>query len=229
MFWLILIFSLVSPAWSCPPGTFPIKKHPRTSYYRSDGTHVSASTVNTYCKPYRNLQKLKLIFEDKMPKEWPQKKEKFKKWLPKEKRKIIVLMNQLPSVLTEIGDLKILRAVESETPGNPATSSPFQKTITFYDLAMKGETKIILSHELAHLLYVSLTKSEQNEYWKASRWSSDSKNNLHVSKTDFSAPDGIFGPDEDFANDVELFISSPESFKNKFKANYDCISRLLGG
>ena len=62
----------------CPEGTYSVQGHPRHSYYRSNGTHVSATNVISYCRNYRNDGPLNPQFLTRKPRRWPQKKEIFK-------------------------------------------------------------------------------------------------------------------------------------------------------
>lgn len=63
----------------CPPGMYKVRSHPRSSYYRTDGVFVSNTVVEDYCKNYRNEGPHQLKFLEKMPKNYPLKKEHFKK------------------------------------------------------------------------------------------------------------------------------------------------------
>ena len=53
--------------------------------------------------------------------------------------------------------------------------------------------------------------------------------NLIVNRSNFPAIDGINGPDEDFANNVEYFIQDPEKFHKDYGPIADCLSLILGG
>jgi len=201
---LSIVYFNFSYALDCSPGQYQVREHPRTEYYRKDSTYVSEAQVKTYCKEYQNFQSLKLKFQEKMPRGWPHKKEKFIKWPTTEKKKITDTINNLPKVLNQAGELKILRADKSETPANPATSAPENKIIVIYDLIKEEDYQKVLAHELAHILYISLPEGEVRAYNRAASWK------------------------EDFANNVEHFLFDKDAQKVLNKKIYDCLKEILG-
>ena len=228
---LILYFFIISSAFAleCPEGKYYVNEHFRTDYYRTDGTYVSKADVSEYCKNYRNDGPLKIKFWEKIPKGWPFKNEIFKKCTPLEQKNIKNISYSLPKILTYVGKIKILCAKKSDAEDNPATSSPEGKIIVFYDSAFKMDIKRVLAHELAHFLYNSLSDNEKKLYWKTAKW--NSKNSKKIPQTDrviFSAPDGRFNPEEDFANNVEQFLIEPQKMKNDFFEISKYLELLLG-
>jgi len=223
---LLLIYSGI--AFTCPPGTYPVSEHPRTDYYRSDGTHYSAAEVSNSCRSFNNKGKINLKFEDEMPVRWPHKEEKFKKWNKKQKKWIKKRILSISKKLIDIGDVRVLRAKKSETEGNPSSSASEEKIIVLYDSAFQGNVDRILIHEFAHFAYNSLSDVEKESYWQSSGWEIDGSRKLSTSKKVFSAPDGIVDPDEDFANDVELFYSSPKKLKKIAPKSHQWIKIFLG-
>ena len=73
---------------TCPEGTYLVQEHPRQSYYKSDGTYVSSSTVSSYCRHYRDDEPLQEQFFSKKPNKWPHPQEKFHE-CSKEKQQIV--------------------------------------------------------------------------------------------------------------------------------------------
>jgi hypothetical protein len=206
LFLFSILHSSLSLAIDCPPNKYPVKAHTRTDYYRNDGTYVSATNVSESCREYGSLKPLKLHFEDKMPKGWPHKNEKFKAWNNKEKSDITAALDQLPAILTQIGELKIYRAIKSEIVDNPATSAPDSKIITIYDDISKHELKRVLAHELAHIYYAFMSKDEADAYHAIAQWKYDKENAKYVNeRTSFTAEDGKLSPDEDFSNNIEFY------------------------
>lgn len=118
----------------CPAGKYPVRSHLRTDYYRHDGTYLKEASVNKNCREYRSKKNLKIKFSIGVPKDWPHKKEKFRGWSDKEKNELTKALNELPAILTQIGELKVFRAFNSEATDNPATSAPLEKIITLYDI-----------------------------------------------------------------------------------------------
>lgn len=209
IFSFIILYASHSVAFDCPPNKYPVKAHPRTDYYRNDGIYVSGTNVSETCREYRVLKPLITKFSVKVPKGWPHKKEKFRSWTDKEKVNVSKALNEIPAILTEIGELKIYRAIKSEIPDNPATSAPEDKIITLYDSISKHELKRVLAHELAHIYYVSLSKEERESYYKAAQWEFDKSQKIYTTvRKSFSAEDGKINPEEDFSNNIEYFYFS---------------------
>lgn len=228
LFLISLTYLSVSSAVECPPGQYQVREHPRSDYNRNNGTHVSRSHVRTYCKEYQNFKPLVLKFQEKKPRGWPYKKEKFKKWTELEKKKIFATINELPKVLSHVGELNIFRAYNSETMQNPATSSPDNNIIVIYDSLKSNNYKKVLAHELAHILYASLPIVDARAYIHAASWKENIDGSFSSKRTDFSEEDGKLGPDEDFANNIEHFLFDKNAQKALNKEIYDCLEKILG-
>ncbi len=213
----------------CPKGTYQVRNHPRSAYYRSDETYVSATTVSAYCKQYRSFEPLEIQFENTKPTAWPYKKEIFKNWKKSEIKQLTEILNKLPDVLTHIGNLKIFRADKSIIADNPASSIPGKNIIVLYDSAIPSDTKRIIIHELAHILYENLSEEEKDTYNISSGWIKLKSRQIVTNRTTFSAPDGANSVDEDFANNIEYYFADSVKFKNDFRNIYDWINRYFGG
>lgn len=224
---LLFFLTLHVQAKTCPEGTYLVQGHPRQAHYRSDGTYVSEAVVSSYCRHYRNDGPLKEQFFIRMPKGWPHKSEKFKTCSNKKQKQISKILKSIPKILTDVGKLKIYCAKKSEMPKNPATSAPEVKAIVLYDSSFKMDTKRIIIHELAHLLWSRLSDKEIESYYKASNWI-DLENGIYVyNKTSFSEPDGKLNPEEDFSNNIEYYFSEPKYFKKSFPKINQWINRFL--
>jgi len=227
---MLLLFLLTlfnAQANSCPEGTYSIQNHPRQAYYKNDGTHVSSTTVSSYCRHYRDDGLLKEQFLLEKPKKWPHPKEKFKECL-KEKQKIVSkILKSIPKILTNIGKLEIYCAQKSEVSNNPATCAPEKKIIVLYDSSFNMNTKKIIIHELAHLLWSRLSDKEKQSYFDVSKWRKF--DNIYIyNRASFSAPDGKNGPEEDFANNIEYYFTKPINFKRGFPQIDSWIKKILG-
>lgn len=194
-----LLTTFYAQANSCPEGMHLVQGHPRSEYYRNDGVHVDATTVSSYCRHYRNDGPVKTEFSQKMPKDWPYKKEDFKKCSKEKQNKISKILSSLPKILTNVGKLQIYCPSKSSTPNNPATSAPDVKIIALYDSSFAMDTKRVIIHELAHLLWTRLSENEKGTYQKSSGWSSYLGIKI-ITRTKFSEEDGKHSPEEDFAN-----------------------------
>lgn len=156
-----LITTFYAQANTCPEGMYSVQGHPRSAYYRNDGTYVSSTTVSSYCRHYPNDGPVKEEFPQKMPKDWPYKKEVFKKCSKEKQNKISTILSSLPKILTNVGKLQIYCPSKSSTENNPATSAPDARIIALYDSSFAMDTKRVIIHELAHLLWSRLSDVEK--------------------------------------------------------------------
>ncbi len=227
----ITIISLLSRsifALECPEGQFLVSAHPRTSYYRTDGTFVNSSNVESYCRPYRFNKPLKLLFKNKIHENWPYQLEIFKEWSKSEKKEIKDVINNLPKSLRKLGEISIYRSVKSSFPNNPSTSGPDESIIVLYDGAKKYGYKKVLTHELAHILWAKLSSDDRDEYFLNAFW--DKKMGKYkTSRENFSEADGKFNPEEDFANNIEHILTNKKYKESIPKSIEDCILKILQG
>jgi hypothetical protein len=213
---LYLVFNTKVSALECPAGKYPVREHSRTEYYRHDGTFVSGTNINESCREYLSTKALVLNFQSNTPKRWPHKKEKFRNWTEKEKLELRKALSELPPILTQIGELKVYRALKSEINDNPATSAPDVKIITIYDEISKHELKRVLTHELAHIYYLLASKEEKLSYNSSAQWIYDYKKQVYYSlRKDFTAEDGKLNPEEDFANNIEFYFFDRKSLEKQ--------------
>lgn len=213
-------------AKTCSNGTYLVQKHPRQSYYRNDATHVSATTVSSYCRNYRDDEPLQPQFRTRFPKGWPHKKEQFKKCSKAKQQQISKILYSIPKILTDVGKLKIYCANRSYISNNPAASSPEAKIIVLYNSSFKMDTKRVIVHELAHILWSRLSNKEKSTYQDASNWSLVAGVYIY-NRTKFSEPDGKNGPEEDFANNIEHYFANPSKIKKEFPSIYTWIDTLI--
>lgn len=230
LIFITFLFFLSNPifALECPEGQYLVKPYIRTSYYRSDGTYVSSAQVEAYCREYTFSKPLVLKYLEKMPEGWPYKLELFKTWNSSEKKLLEKELSKVPKALRDQGEIKFLRAIRSTFPDNPSTSAPDESIIVFYDGAQKFGYKRVLAHELAHLLYSKLDKNALKSYYDSAGWKETSKNKFTTARTTFSEHDGVLGPEEDFANNIEHIVSD-KNFKNILDNKIiNCINSILG-
>jgi hypothetical protein len=215
-------------AGECPAGQYFVSAYNRDSYYRTDGTFVSAAKVEAHCRKYHFSSPLKLIFQSTMPDGWPNQLELFKSWTPAEKQEIQKAINSLPKMLRNLGEIKIYRAVKSSFPDNHSSSGPDVSIIVLYDSAKKFGYRRALAHEMAHILYSHLDKEEQDDYQGASEWRELALNVYSTPRKQFSEQDGALGPEEDFANNIEYLITNKKYSSVLNKRIIDYLGSLLG-
>ena len=215
-------------AGECPDGTYSVISHYRSDYTRQDGTYVSAANVKESCRPYTFLKPLKVTLKNEMPLNWPNKTEKFKRWTAKEKKELKLILNSLPNVLTQIGELKIFRASQSKWPENGATTAAEENIITLYDKAESYGLKKVLAHELSHILWKNLDRSNKEKYFSDADWVLNTKGEVINQRAVISEEDGRLSPEEDFANNVEHLITN-KNYKQKISpAIENCLKNILG-
>ena len=229
LFFLAFFISPLAHSIECPEGTYFVSEYYREAYHRNDGTYVSASNVNDYCRNYRGDGPLVPVFKSKMPSRWPHGKEIFRKCSDQEEKKIASILKAAPKTLNQIGQMQVFCAVKSDSEDNPASSAPSDKMIVLYDLAFKSDTTKIVIHELAHIFYDLLSIKERDSYWMASDWKSKKGQPPYTERTTFSADDGMMSPDEDFANNVEYYFSETQSFKIHFPKIFLWMESHIGG
>lgn len=224
---LIISFFYVNSlmAVDCRSGQYFVSAHHRDSYYRKDGKLVSAADVEAHCREYHFSSPLKVKFESKMPEGWPYQLDLFRPWTKGEKKEVQKTLNSLPEKLRNLGEIKIYRAIKSAFPNNHASSGPDDGIIVLYDSIKKFGYKQALAHEMAHILFSKLNEDEKIEYYSFSNWK-ENNGKLYAQRKDFSEPDGVFSPEEDFANNTEHLV-----FKNNSRVNSaitDYLKPLLG-
>ena len=145
-----------SPQLRCDANSYLVKAHNRRAYLRADGTKVSASHVDAYCKSRSAIYDAWISrFGAKPPPGWPDG-EKSKDWTDEERERILEILEELPSSLTSQPTKALLRfdksKVSSANPGAFAANY-----IVLYDAAFSPHQKLvsILAHEFSHQLYES--------------------------------------------------------------------------
>ena len=89
------------------------------------------------------------------------KKEQLKKCSKEKQQQISRIFSSLPKFLTNIGKLKIYCPSKSKTADNPATTAPDDRIISLYNASFKMDTKRVIVHELAHILWSRLSDKEK--------------------------------------------------------------------
>lgn len=163
------------------------------------------------CKPKLPCLSADRFWSDKIKLdsgEWPNKKEKSKKWTTSEKKLLLQALDNLPQGLWT-PSLKGFYRKEASTDlvSNPAA---FQNgSIAVYDAAFEGKVPLvrILAHELAHEYWQQLPLTRKTHYQIATGWNRPGNTGPWTRRTSgYVEDDGRIGPHEDFANNVEYFL-----------------------
>jgi len=224
---LLSIFFTSAKVWSqeCPEGFIRISAHERDSYHKADGTKVSAALVESHCRSERKLSKPKPQFKTLKPEGWPEKQETFKAWLLKEKLDVERALKKLPRKLTHFGEIQFFRSrLPSE---NPAVSNSKNQIIVIYDSVSSHALDRVIAHELAHFYWDSLSEKIKKDFLTAAEWKINSDlSTLSLVRKNITINDSYLGPHEDFANNVELFISNPQELR-KSPQLFNCLEKIL--
>ena len=161
-------------------------------------------------------------FSDKPIEYWDNSIEIFKTWMTSEKEAILSAINETPEY-SEMENYYFYRAIKSEFAENPATIDTKTRSIAFFDVFFKAEKKSkILVHESAHYLYVKLSASDKDQFLSLSGWSPDkTKPSILAPPLNLIQDDSKNSHDEDFANHLEEFYSSPEQYKKQRPLLFD--------
>ncbi len=232
-FAVLLLMSFDSNGATCPAGEHWVRAHFRKSYYRSDGTYVSASNVVAHCKTNPSGYD---FWQPKIangsPQNWPHAKEVTKKWSDEEVERILDALADLPEAL-RLGTIKnIFRMRRSTTlQGNPATSS--YDTIVLYDEAFEKKHKLaqVFAHEIAHRAYEGLAVEEKQDYHLATNWINvgTREKPRYVSRADgYVLKDGESSPEEDFANNIEYYLFDSGTLEKKTPQAFRWIKHHFG-
>ncbi len=106
--------------------------------------------------------------------------------------------------------------------------------IVLYDTAFSSKigTQRIMAHELIHQVYVDLPERERQDYRRAAGWAleMETDGNLYYygRKTGYVEEDGKISPEEDYANNMEYFIFSPDKLKTITPNAYGWFSKKYG-
>jgi hypothetical protein len=243
-FTLLLLVFLISvqvlaadSADKCPDGYYRVRAHPRSGYYKADGTYYRATTVSSSCKARSAAH---IFWHDKLmvdrPQNWPNNYQKPEKWTDEYRERLLEAFEDVPQGLWA-HDIKIYRNKLSRNQSNPAVHK--NNLIVIYDLAFSEKHKLsrVLTHELAHNLWDKLELNLNKNYAKATGWERTFDpitkiKSLSGRRSGYVEKDGAFSVDEDFANNIEFFVFEPEVLQRTtptaFKWIKDNLNSKLG-
>ena len=102
-----------------------------------------------------------------------------------------------------------------------------------YDSISSYNLQRVITHELAHILYIHLSDEESESYKTVAKWepytTKDGKTLMVNTRKVFTAIDGIFSPDEDFANNIEYYLFDEKTLKKKNKEIHQWIKQFMEG
>lgn len=202
----------------CGVGETQVREHVRRSYRKKSGETVSKSVVTEHCREIFIKSKEWLTsLKDGPPVNWPFKKEKFSKWSASERKMLEERLSSLPDFVLNSYPSKIFRAQISTYPENPAASKPADRFIVIYDaffIKNKEEQLRIISHEIGHFIFKDLAPDQIAEFHDNSGWKIEKKDGLKfVPPNKVIIEDSVDSIDEDFSNNLEIYISDEKRLK----------------
>jgi hypothetical protein len=208
-----------APRTKCPPREHWVVPHHRRAYTRGDGTFVSASEIEGYCrKNSSDFHVWNIKLKNGRPPSWRFGAEKSVDWTAEETERALEALEETPSFLRNLDVDAIYRMKEASNPANPAAMHGTD--IVLYDKAFDSTEILahILNHEMAHLLFDTLSQKDQISYRSTARW--EEKRQLGPPtyvpgrpESQFLRPNGRLSYEEDFADNVAAFIHQPSRLK----------------
>jgi hypothetical protein len=218
---------------NCPTGQYRVKAHHRKGYVKSDGIVVRPTTVKSHCRTLtKAIEYLDVRIKKGIPVSWPHKQEKIGSWNEEELENLRDALEEIPDELLDSKLDGIYRLKKSKDFPNPASSS--DGVIVLYDSAFDSSRNIgeIFAHELSHQNYLDLSEQERLDYRRATGWhlelQSDRKFYWTGRKEGYIEEDGSFSPEEDYANNVEHFLYTPDKLKKVTPEAYSWIKNKFG-
>lgn len=229
----VLLWCTFSEAQSCPKGEHWVSAHHRRSYYRADGTFVSATNVRAHCQSnWKSYDWWKDKFKTGLPGRWPYPKEKSKPWTEEEKERMFEALDEVPDQLKLKTINGLYRFAHSQSGDNPSTWVE-GGMIGFYDSAFENHRLArVLSHELAHEYYDQMgAGQEQYEEVageKVTKSGSSGPSSKQIRTEGFVEEDGNRGFEEDFANNLEYFLFEPKVLQSVTPSVYNWMREHFG-
>lgn len=218
---------------SCPVGQYRVKEHRRSGYTKSDGTIVRPTMVKSYCKSLtKAAEYLESRFKSGVPSVWPHKKELNGSWTEEEKELLRDALDKIPDSLLSTNIDGFYRLKRSKDYPNPASSA--DGIIVLYDTAFQSSRNLgeIVTHELSHQNYLDLSEKERQDYRRATGWHLELKPDRNFywegRKEEYIEDDGSFSPQEDYANNLEHFLYSPDKLKKVTPEAYRWLKKRFG-
>ena len=184
------------------------------------GTFHCPDQCDDLCKPKsNNCESAEKFWASKLksgkPAGWPEKEDKAKTWSKSEKEMLFRVLEKLPRQLWLKSIESIYRFEKPKYAENLGSAA--KKIIVLYDPAFASEESLIkvLVHEFAHQYYWTLNRDTRKGYWLATRWNviDEDREEWFARKDNFVEEDGRNSPMEDFANNLEYYVLSPEVLK----------------
>ena len=199
------------------------------------GSYMCPLQCEDFCKdPCKDiLKKLEQNISTERPSNWPNK-EKTSVWSKSEKKLVVESLSRVPEKLTRMSDFEVFKLDKSVAYPNPASNIAGPKLlITIYNSLFTGSYDLdaIFIHEFAHQYYRTMKPDLQKSYRDSTNWftsKSNDKTILASRSAGFVKEDGKEGPEEDFANNLETYLTDPKTLKNIYAPAFYWIEKNIG-
>jgi hypothetical protein len=159
------------------------------------------------------------------PKDWSMPNEKTKLWTNLEKEKLSKVLSIIPVEFEKLSIQGFYRMEKSVQIINPATVAE-DGSVVLYDYAFEHPSFVldrIIIHELAHVLYLSFSRTKILSYQEALGWRF--RDMVYSRKGKFLKSDAQDSPEEDFAVNLEYFLFDNEMIKKSLPEAYAWIKK----
>lgn len=134
-------------------------------------------------------------------------------WSSEEIERTLEALKDTPPLLAYQRVDGVYRMKRASQPDNPAASHG--PDIVLYDAAFEEKYNLthVLDHEFSHHLYQSMPDSEQRSFAGAGKWKTTGQPTPGRPENQFLRKNGMLSPEEDFADDVTIYIHQPKELK----------------
>jgi hypothetical protein len=212
-FLIIFLFSSNSYALTCNWWQIKVKEH-IVHEHQQHGSNVGTYTRKEHCREkWKYADLIAPSFKNTKPENWPHQ-EKFKSWNQKEIELILRSYGTLPEWLTK-NKVTFHRGEKSIVTSNQATTDITTNSISIYNnFYRKNQRDKVITHELAHIFYQSLSPGDIMTFSETSGWTITIKNNqIFEIPPQALIKDSKASQEEDFANTMEIYLTSPQKLK----------------
>ncbi len=199
------------------------------------GTYYCPDQCDALCKPRAKCEAASKFWQSTLkegsPKNWEQKGERARSWRKGEVDLTLAAISKIPQALWSKSLEGIYR--KEKSVDYPNAASTLADSIVLYDTAF-GSTKLerIIAHEFAHQYWVELSKRSQKNYMMVTGWTVPGEGRVGMRaigrKSGYVEEDGVISPGEDFANNVEYYLSEPDKLKKVTPGAFEWIQQRFG-
>ncbi len=158
------------------------------------------------------------------PTGWDIPFEKTSNWKEDEKEKLTSILDRLPENMKSVDFEGFYRMTKSIDRINPATTADSGKVIVIYDNFFEnlGLGEQVITHELGHVMYLSLSRRDRENYKNTLGWKK-ADSDVDLRPGNFISSRAKDNADEDFAENISYFLNDSEKLKSQIPTAYKWI------